>query len=443
MVNANRTGGTVSFILRISTKNKKPISLCYSYGRRKRLVYAIGYSVEEKYWDKKKNRVKNVVAIRNSNEINDLMRDLESELLNFVAKSDAEQKIIDNDLLREHLNSFTNKNQKVVEEEFEKITDFLTYIPKFIQRKERELPKGRNGSKNQTVKSYEQAYMHLLDYSKFSGYSSVFFDEVDIEFLSGFTEYMNNKVQPNGILGYAFNTIGKHIKTIHTFMNGALEEELHTNLKYRKYKPKFEDTVAIYLTLEELRSMYKLDLRTKPHLSLARDIFLIGCEIGQRISDYYNLENQTTVKYDNESYIEILQQKVKKKVMCKITPVVQKIMEERYDGNLPDRMSEQKINQYIKDIGKLAEINESVRLEYTRGGVRQLEYKPKYNLIMGHTARRTFCTLKYKAGMPIHDIMQLSGHSTEKEFMKYIRNPKEERIAQITNSEAFKNSSIL
>lgn len=45
--------------------------------------------------------------------------------------------------------------------------------------------------------------------------------------------------------------------------------------------------------------------------------------------------------------------------------------------------------------------------------------------------------------MPIYDIMQLSGHTTVKEFMKYVRNPQEERIAQITSTDAFKNSSIL
>ena len=44
--------------------------------------------------------------------------------------------------------------------------------------------------------------------------------------------------------------------------------------------------------------------------------------------------------------------------------------------------------------------------------------------------------------MAVHSIIELSGHTTEKEFMKYIRNPKEERVSQITSSDAFISSSL-
>ena len=52
---------------------------------------------------------------------------------------------------------------------------------------------------------------------------------------------------------------------------------------------------------------------------------------------------------------------------------------------------------------------------------------PKYQLIKTHTARRSFCTNAYKAGMDCLDIMALSGHTTEKSFLRYIKVTQEER----------------
>lgn len=188
--------------------------------------------------------------------------------------------------------------------------------------------------------------------------------------------------------------------------------------------------------------MYELDLSESPHLELARDVFIIGCEIGQRISDYHNLREQEIVSHEKERYIKIKQEKTKKEVLCKITPVIETIMNQRYGGMLPPKITEQKLNDYIKVVGEKAEINSQIKVEITRGGKRKAKYIDKHQLIMGHTARRTFCTLKYKAGVPVHSILLLSGHSTLKEFIKYIRNPKEEQVSQITSTDAFQVSSI-
>ena len=47
--------------------------------------------------------------------------------------------------------------------------------------------------------------------------------------------------------------------------------------------------------------------------------------------------------------------------------------------------------------------------------------RKKYELISSHTGRRTFCTLKFLAGMPSHVIMKFSGHSSEQNFLRYLR----------------------
>ena len=49
----------------------------------------------------------------------------------------------------------------------------------------------------------------------------------------------------------------------------------------------------------------------------------------------------------------------------------------------------------------------------TEGGQTMTKRVPKYQLIKTHTARRSFCTNAYKAGMDCLDIMALSGHTTD------------------------------
>ena len=225
-------------------------------------------------------------------------------------------------------------------------------------------------------------------------------------------------------------------------MNSSLQEELHSNMKFKKFKVFTEQTTAIYLTLDEQKSLLDLDLSETPHHELARDVFIIGCEIGQRISDYNDLSRHTIERHENEEYIKINQQKTGNTVLCKITPAIRFIMDKRYDGKFPPKILEQKLNDYIKIVGKKAKINEKVKCEMTRGGAKVQTEEFKYNLIMGHSARRSFCTLKFKAGMPVHYIKLLSGHQTDSEFFKYIRNPKEERIAQITATKEFTDSSL-
>jgi len=428
-----RTSGTVNFRLKESTKEEKPIFLDFSYGRKNRFKYAVGYSVLPKYWTG--SEVRNVVAVRNSNQINDLLRDLKSEILNFVAECDAKQIILSNDVLRNHLNKFTHKNQPVIVEE--KKINLLSYIDAHIKDKEN---KHRDGTKSQTLKSYRQTLKHLKEFEFDTGYK-VDYDFINKDFLTAFINYMQNKkykVDSN----YSMNTIAKHLKNFKTFMNASFEDDMHNNLKFKKFSIETEVTKAIYLTLEEQEKMLKLDLSKFPHYELARDIFIIGCEIGQRISDYKDLNKHEIVVHNDEEFIKIIQQKTRKTVFCKITPAIRYIMNTRYNGSFPPKIAEQKLNDYIKKVGQKAGINEIIKHTITRGN-KIIESKiPKHELIMGHSARRSYATLKYKAKMPVHDIMLLTGHSDLKTFKIYIRSSNEDQVAQITSSDEFKISSI-
>jgi site-specific recombinase XerD len=90
----------------------------------------------------------------------------------------------------------------------------------------------------------------------------------------------------------------------------------------------------------------------------------------------------------------------------------------KYDYELPS-ISQQKFNDYIKEVGERAGINEPVVIRRFSGN-RLIEIKkPKHAFISSHMARRTCVTLLLQKGMPPTTVMKLTGHTDLKTLMKY------------------------
>lgn len=84
-------------------------------------------------------------------------------------------------------------------------------------------------------------------------------------------------------------------------------------------------------------------------------------------------------------------------------------------------MPNQHINYGLKEIGKIAGLDEQVEKRSTKGGQSKTETFKKYELICTHTGRRSFCTNAYRAGVVAQDIMTISSHKTERSFMLYLK----------------------
>jgi hypothetical protein len=94
-------------------------------------------------------------------------------------------------------------------------------------------------------------------------------------------------------------------------------------------------------------------------------------------------------------------------------------------------------NKYIKEICAMAEITEMIYFEESRGGLTVKHNVTKNELIKTHTARRSGCTNMYLAGIPVIDIMKISGHKTEREFLKYIKVTKEQTAINLASHPYF------
>lgn len=236
---------------------------------------------------------------------------------------------------------------------------------------------------------------------------------------------------------YADNTIGGFIKKLKCVLRAAESRGYPVNPAYKSTEFKAQSSIdvdTIYLTREEVERFEKVDLTQKEdgkNLELARDIFLVGVWTAQRVSDYNNLKPENIKVVDNNgtpmTYISIHQQKTGRLVEIPCNAKVREILN-KYPKGLP-HLSDQKINKYIKDIGKMAKIDEVVEVKGSRGGQVIKEYYKKYDLICTHTARRTGATLMYLDGIAIYDIMKVTGHKSVTTLEKYIRADKLE-VAQ-------------
>lgn len=248
-----------------------------------------------------------------------------------------------------------------------------------------------------------------------------------MKFYYEYTAYLKSK-------NYSVNSIGKCIKELKTMLRSAESEGYNVNPRYKdkKFKGVRIDVDSIYLTKADLNKIMKADIsRYGIGHQQARDIFMVGVWTAQRVSDYNyiskeNIKRHSIKKNINGSVIckefmtvEIRQRKTGAKVSIPISSELNKIFM-RYNYELP-HLEEQVINRYIKDICKLAGLNELIEIQNTKGGTLKKEFKHKWELVHTHTARRTGATLMYLAGMDYYDIMRITGHTSPTMLKKYIK----------------------
>ena len=139
---------------------------------------------------------------------------------------------------------------------------------------------------------------------------------------------------------------------------------------------------------------------------------------------------------DNKTKIKIKTAKTDQVVIIPLHPFVKEIFEKN-NGSTPPIISNQKMNDYLKELGEKAELTENVLINSTVGGQKQHHTFKKYELITSHTARRSFATNAYLNGVPTISIMKITGHNTEKAFMTYIKMSQEENANKLSNHPFF------
>ncbi len=226
------------------------------------------------------------------------------------------------------------------------------------------------------------------------------------------------------LVGLKNSTIEKKLGYLRWFLNWATDRGYNTNLDYKKFHPtlKMTQRKVIYLTKEEIARVRDLELsESQAYLDPIRDIFLFCCFSGLRHSDVNNLR-RSDIKGD---HIEVTTVKTADSISIELNKVTRDILEKYKDTPFKDNKAlpnytNQAMNRDIKELCKLAGINEEIRVTTYKGNVRTDKIQPKWELVGTHTGRRTFIVNALSLGITPNIVMKWTGHSDYKAMKPYI-----------------------
>ena len=409
---------TPHFLLRNPKSNKPTLISCHIRFNHDRIVLSVGEKILPVEWDSTKQRAINSKKYPHNTELNIWLDKVDSEVKSVFRSFNLENLAPSLDVIKEEI------NDKLFKKTNNNVPSLLKFVDEYIQ----ESTKIKNPN---TVRTYVTTFRHLKTYAQLNKIN-LDYSSINLEFYNSFLDYLMHDAK------LAQNTIGKHIQVFKTFMNEATDRGYNKKLEFRarKFKRPTEHVESIYLNKEELDTISALDLSKRSNLERVRDLFLIGCYTGLRYSDFTKIKPENITTDSEGTFIHIITQKTRTKVVIPLNPLIISILK-KYDGFIPKPMCNQKMNQYLKEIGQMAGITKSIQIIKTKAGKRIKIIMPKYQLIKTHTCRKSFASNAFLSGVPTLSIMKLTGHSTENQFMKYVRISEEENATSLLNHKFF------
>ncbi|OQP60139.1 hypothetical protein A3860_34225 [Niastella vici] len=387
------------------------VFLQYCYSDKQRPLLDTGVAIPPAYWNKKSRKISDSLPAEYGN-----VEALETILTTKLRKAE--------DMINEAL------KRKVSPVEFLKINfpladnwllsqlkenkDELNVYSQFDNYKEER----RTEVSKATLNVIGMVKHHLKSFEKYSG-KAITFDSFDFDFYREFVKFLTYDyvllTRKEITKGLRVNSIGKTIKWLKAFLRNRMAKKIIPYIDLTLYLGMEEDTDAIYLNWKEISAIYRLDLSSTPEMEHVRDEFILGCLTGFRFSDY----SEVAPEEIRDGMLFVKQQKTTDRVVVPLRPEALAILR-KYNMQMPP-VNNVNFNCWIKEVAKLAEINEPIKFSYKRGNVIIEEIRPKYAWVTSHTCRRSFCTNEFLDGTPITLIMAISGHKTEKAFRKYIK----------------------
>jgi integrase len=215
--------------------------------------------------------------------------------------------------------------------------------------------------------------------------------------------------------GQTDNTIAKQFVRLKRFMKWAAERGLHTNTQYPRLTWQRHDPEILTLTAEEVEAIEQLALVEGSYLDNARALFLLACYTGLRYSDLVSIRPE----HVKGRALRITTQKTRETVTIPLRESAIALIE-RYLAGKVRLITNQKLNEYLKELGRQAGINEEFELIRYRAGKRDTSTMPKWQKLGCHTGRRTFVTLSLERGIRPEVIMKVTGHKDWKSFQRYV-----------------------
>jgi integrase len=263
-----------------------------------------------------------------------------------------------------------------------------------------------------TITGYRTTYNMLqtfIDEKK----PKVLLSELDLAFFDQLRNYCFEEKK------YMNNTFAKVMNNFKAFMAWAEDRNLHKNSAYHKFKAFEENIEVIYLTKDELFHLFNFKFELE-RLAKVRDIYCFACFTGLRYSDLANLKPSNI----HDEFLKITVAKTRDNdQVIPLSKYAKSILENYKDTiyyPLP-MISSQKLNEYIKEACKKAEINTLITITRYSGTNKIERTVPKHELLTLHTGRKTFVTNSLVLGMNPMVVRGITGHRSDSAFRKYVK----------------------
>ncbi len=402
------------------SKERKTETLIYLVFRyeKKRLKYSTGEKVLPSFWNHDRQRANYTKKHPEYSSLNSRLNNLE-ELTKDIFKEHDFGKI-ELATFKQELNIRSGKETR----EEVKIPTFEEFVATFLEERS-----GKVNSKRGTWKIFKTVFNHLKEYGIERG-RPLDYQDFTFEFRHKFENWLY--LPPRE---HSTNYAAKVFEITRQFLREAARRGYNTNKTFEQRgwtipKAKVQNIV---LSFQELEVLYQLDLSKNPRLDRVRDLFLLGAYSGLRYSDFTRIKPQHIIREGGVEMIQLRTIKTDTEVVIPLMPELKNILE-KYDYHSPKAISNQKMNDYLKELCELAEINEEISLKKSKAG-KQIDVNlKKWEAVSTHTARRSFATNFYEMGIPAINLMQITGHSTEKQFMGYINIDKKQNAINIAQN---------
>lgn len=376
----------------------------------KRIEFTTGYRIDAAKWDADKQRVKNGCSNKlkqSASEINASLLGYYTEIQDIFKKFEVEEIMPTPEQIKE---AFNELHKPIEEVNPRKSTPnaFYKIFDEFVRDCGRQ-----NDWTDSTYEKFAAVKNHLINFR-----NELTFDFFDEKGLNDYVTYLRDVKEMRN------STIGKQLSFLKWFLRWAFRKGVHQNNAYDSYKPKLKSTQKkiIFLTWEELNKLREFEIpAAKQALDRVRDVFLFQCFTGLRYSDVFNLR-RSDIKGD---HIEVTTVKTSDSLIIELNNHSKAILDKYKDVAFEDDkvlpiITNQKMNDYLKELAELAGIDEPVRQTYYRGNERIDEVTPKYALLGTHAGRRTFICNALALGIPPQVVMKWTGHSDYKAMKPYI-----------------------
>lgn len=361
---------------RINKKGESPIYMRISF-KSERATISTGRSIKNKFWNSKKESVK--PGYNDADIINDELNSLRNNAHSIRSELQKTDRTINP---QEILIGLQNQDCE--------IHHLIDVYSEHNTKMDSMLGKGYAAS---YFKNHKSTKKHLKEFIQLHfNTNDIPIKDVDNIFIENFVHFLRTEKNNN------HNGAMKNLVRLKKIIRLALHNEWLHKDPFIHYKMTFQKYDRIYLNQYELETLESTDFKNAK-LNKVRDLFIFSCYTGLAYADIKILRVENIITgIDGNKWISAKRKKSGIRFTLPLLPKAFEIMQLYKTEILSEEpmlvfpvMSNQKMNQYLKDIAQLCSI-----------------IKP----ITFHSARHTFATtVTLVNGVPIETVSKMLGHT--------------------------------